>query len=91
MKPEQSTYFVEVTDTFGGEANYCWARRYKVIAKSTMGAIRKVGHDMGLNFRKAYDSGDEARYNAQHACICAFVEWFDETRDYPFIPTSQEL
>ncbi len=21
---------IEVTDTFGGEANYCWVRRYKI-------------------------------------------------------------
>jgi hypothetical protein len=27
-KPEMSTYDVEVTDTFGGEANYGWVRRY---------------------------------------------------------------
>lgn len=25
-----ATYDVEVTDTFGGEANYCWVRRYTV-------------------------------------------------------------
>ena len=22
-------YIIEVTDTFGGDANYCWVRRYK--------------------------------------------------------------
>ena len=27
-------YFVEVTDTFGGEVNYSWVRRYLVRAKS---------------------------------------------------------
>jgi hypothetical protein len=28
VKPAVSTYDVEVTDTFGGEANYAWCRRY---------------------------------------------------------------
>jgi hypothetical protein len=26
-------YQVEHTDTFGGEANYCWCRRYDIEAK----------------------------------------------------------
>lgn len=26
-------YQVEVTDTFGGEANYCWVRRYTIADK----------------------------------------------------------
>lgn len=34
----KNTYFVEVTDTFGGEANYCWVRRYKVSASSKLGS-----------------------------------------------------
>jgi hypothetical protein len=25
----RNTYEVEVTDTFGGEANYCWVNRYE--------------------------------------------------------------
>ena len=42
-------FIIEVTDTYGGEANYCWVHRFKVRASSTMGAIRKVGREMGLN------------------------------------------
>ncbi len=26
------TYLVETTDTFGGDANYCWVRRYLIDA-----------------------------------------------------------
>jgi hypothetical protein len=34
------TYQVEVTDTFGGEANYCWLNRYSIEPrKSTDRAI----------------------------------------------------
>ena len=32
------TFHIEVTDTFGGEANYCWVKRFKVTAKSELGA-----------------------------------------------------
>ena len=45
MRKGQKFYFVELTDTFGGEANYCWAKRYKVAASSFNGAIRKVAKD----------------------------------------------
>jgi hypothetical protein len=28
--PKQSVFDVEVTDTFGGEANYCWVHRHRI-------------------------------------------------------------
>jgi len=70
-------FYIEVTDTFSGEANYCWVRRFKVSAKSFLGAIRKVSKETGWAFRQEYDCGDMVRYNAQGACVCAFAEWFD--------------
>ncbi len=77
------TFYVEVTDTFGGEANYCWVHRFKVLAKSMQGAIGKVSREMGLHFRQDYDCGDHARYNSPGNCICAFAEWFDpESHQY---------
>ena len=45
MRKGQKFYFVELTDTFGGEANYSWVNRYKVVASSFNGAIRKVSKD----------------------------------------------
>lgn len=35
-------YFIEMTDTFGGEANYCWVNRFIVSASSPRGAMRRV-------------------------------------------------
>lgn len=65
-----TTYNVEITDTFGGEANYCWVRRFQVKARTALGAIRKVGQ---YSWRKAWDDGDTVRYNARGACVCCFV------------------
>jgi len=70
-------FYIEVTDTFGGEANYCWVNRFKVSASSILGAIRKVSKETGWSFRQEYDCGDMVRYKAQGACVCAFVAWFD--------------
>jgi len=42
---------IEITDTFGGEANYCWARRFTVKAKSIRGAVNKFAREHGGGWR----------------------------------------
>jgi hypothetical protein len=74
----KSIFFVEVTDTYGGESNYSWVHRFKVHASSIRGAIGKVAREMGLNFRIDCDYGDMVRYQAKSACICAFVSGYDD-------------
>ena len=75
MKPanqqtrKKETFRFEVTDTFGGEANYCWRREHIFEAVSLHGALCMLSRVEGLNFRNA---GCE-RYDAQGACICAFL------------------
>jgi hypothetical protein len=64
---------IEITDTFGGEANYSWVRRYAYRAKSVQGAMQKLARDYGKGWRKEWDDGDTARYKLQGACICCFV------------------
>jgi hypothetical protein len=77
----QEIYFVEVTDTYGEEANYSWVRRYKVHASSMLGAIRKVSKESGFRFRKDFGAGDFARYKARGACVCAFIEGYENQAD----------
>ena len=72
------TYFVEITDTFGGEANYSWVTRHKVRASSPRGAMIRVNRDSGLGFRRTADHGDSLRYDSRSGATCAFVsEWDD--------------
>lgn len=66
-------YFIEVTDTFSGEVNYSWVRRYMVNASTVRGAVWKLSRHEGYAFRKDWDSGDTIAYKAQGACIIAFV------------------
>jgi hypothetical protein len=73
-----ATYFVEITDTFGGEANYSWVTRHKVRASSPRGAMIRVNRDSGLGFRRTADYGDSLRYDSRSGATCAFVsEWDD--------------
>ena len=72
-----NTYKIEVTDTFAGEANYCWVNRYTVKAKSIQGAVSKLAREIGTGWRKDYSDGMFARYNLKGACVCMFVEFND--------------
>ena len=68
-------FYFEMTDTFGGELNYSWVKRYKVKAKSTRGALQIVSRLTGYNFRKYLDN----HYKAKNACIVLYeIETCDE-------------
>ena len=74
-----SVFNVEVTDTFGGDANYCWVNRYKVQARNHREALRRM--EPGRVWVFDYDIPDEyatKRFNARSACICAFVSFWDD-------------
>ena len=66
-------YFIEMTDTFGGEANYCWVNRFIVSASSERGAMRKVAKKTGFAVRNV----GRDRWDAVGACVCYFIEWID--------------
>jgi hypothetical protein len=49
MKTELSQYCFEYTDTFGGERNYCWVKRGKVMARDIKHAMRLAKKECGLS------------------------------------------
>lgn len=82
----QSIYFIEVTDTYGEDANYSWVKRFKVHASSELGAIRKVSTETGLNFRKEWDDGITVRYDAKNCAVCAFLSPYeDQSEHYSYV------
>jgi hypothetical protein len=83
----KNKYFVEMTDTYGGEANYAWVNRFLTSAVSARGAIRKVSRETGYPAKMDYSTGDMSRYNVPGACICYFVSSVqdDDLRQYPNI------
>ena len=42
-----NNYKIEITDTFGGEANYSWIRRYEIAANTMRGAMQKLAKQYG--------------------------------------------
>jgi hypothetical protein len=69
---------IEITDTFGGAANYSWVRRYVIEANNVRGAINKLAREYGSGWRLDFDYGDMVRYNLAGACVCCFVSYADE-------------
>ena len=82
MKTEQS-YFVEHTDTFGGEANYCWVNRFKVSAPSARAALTKVKKELWHRCPRAKvsDYGDQLRADIIGSPECLFVSEWDYFHD----------
>lgn len=66
-------FTVEVTDTFGGEANYSWVRRYTYNARSFLGAVGMLAREYGNGWRKTLECGDYCQYKMTGACITAFI------------------
>lgn len=81
-------YAVEFTDTFGGEANYCWVKKFCVFAKDTRQAITRAKrhrYNAPLPRHTLNDYGDQVRIDINGACVCAFITWLDVeeyNRDY---------
>ena len=78
-------YFVEITDTFSGDANYSWVRRYLVRAASELGAVNVISRNYRAGWRRVYSHSDNGgRYDLRGAAVCMFVEWIEanEVDDY---------
>lgn len=71
-------YEYEMTDTFGGEANYCWVKRGTVKARSFRGAIIAAKRKVDWLPRRhlvTMRCGDMVRIDAKGACVCMFITW----------------
>jgi len=78
-------YTIEITDTFGGDANYCgvkrftyhycWVKRFTYQAKTMRGAIQKLAREHGGGWRFEYGDSESARYNLSGSAICLFINW----------------
>lgn len=76
-----SSAYIEVTDTYGGEANYCWCdREYlkDIEGLSTLQVIRRLKHKAGLSgirWRKVAECGDYIQYKMVGYAVTAFIIW----------------
>ena len=69
-------YRIEVTDTFGGESNYSWVRRYEFTAKSDLAAVRKAKNLAGWTGIRCEreDYGDQIVLRPRGLCQIMFID-----------------
>lgn len=68
-------YDYEFTDTFGGEANYCWVKRGTIEADSDLSAVRKAKAAVGITDWpcKRDHYGDQIVLKLYRSCTILFV------------------
>lgn len=71
----RNVWELELTDTFGGEANYSWVRRERITAKTMLGAVQKFAKESGLNFRKNDGDNESATYYTKSKNCVLFVNF----------------
>jgi len=73
---------IETTDTFGGEANYCWVHRHEFEVKDDAresAIIRKAKNVGAITARHTKTSfGDEIWLDYPGHCIRSFITWLDD-------------
>jgi len=72
------TWGVEVTDTFGGEANYCWVNRYEITTAggiSNLALVRRIKSVTGYSGIRGqtYVSGDFVEIRFPDRCVVIFA------------------
>ena len=73
------TWDIEVTDTFGGEANYCWVERSKLRVPggiSYLALVRRIKSVTGYSGirGRTYVSGDFVQIRFPSRCIVIFAK-----------------
>ena len=71
-----NTYSYEMTDTFAGEANYCWVERGTVEAINLQSAARKARRELGWTGIRGdtSDFGDMLEWRPRAACVVLFIQ-----------------
>jgi hypothetical protein len=77
-------YHIEVTDTFGGEANYCWVKRgttQAIYRRPLVKAVKDLAGWTGwcrVNIETFQDGLIVRPSKSSGVCEIAFVTWVDE-------------
>lgn len=79
---DREKWMAEVTDTFAGEANYSWVRRYSISVPAgasnvaVMRAAKAAAGYSGVRGRR-YDHGDTLEFRPARQCVVMFVSFVE--------------
>ncbi len=80
-----SHYDVEMTDTYGGEANYCWVTRKAVPVTddlTDLKLVRRAKNILGISGLRGVTEnyGDMIKFKPYKLCIVAFIRYCDNPK-----------
>ena len=78
-------YYIAVTDTYGGEANYSWITRHIIKAKSMRGAVQRFSRMSGMSWHCVDDMGDSKRFDSRSGATCYFINGIDDADELGFL------
>lgn len=87
MENSRAFFAWEYTDTFAGEANYCWVRRgrieYTASRTSDREIARRVKAAAGLTGvrGRSYWHGDSYEFRPYNSCTVLFAQYDDSPTD----------
>lgn len=72
------TWDIEVTDTYGGEANYCWVNRYEITTAddiSDLALVRRIKSAAGYSGirGRTWVAGDYVEIRFPDRCVVIFA------------------
>jgi hypothetical protein len=66
-------FYIEVTDVYGGEANFSWVTRFIIRGKSLRGAVNRFSRMSNISWH----SVGNGRYDSKTGATCFFIEEYD--------------
>lgn len=66
-------FYIEVTDQFGGEANYSWVTRHIIKANTKRGAVNKFSRLSGMGWKNEFSE----KYVSESGVTCYFIFEYD--------------
>lgn len=70
-------WFIEVTDTFGGEANYSWVTRHVINADTMRAAVNRFSRQSGMHWHCTDKYAEDKRYDSASGATCYFISPLD--------------
>ena len=76
--------YAEMTDTYGGEANYCWVRRAECDADgaSDLAIVRRIKRQLGIEGVRCTREtcGETIVLKPVGACVVVFIDFREESK-----------
>lgn len=76
---QKQLFYIEVTDCYGGDANYSWVTRHIIAGSTLRGAVNRFSRLSGMKWHYV----GCGRYDSESGATCFFIDEYDpETMNF---------